>query len=73
MYCVLFVKSVIRRGEKKICSFAADAAKRESEMKTRFLATMSHDIRTPLNGIIGLVKLSRTTCGRYEDAERNQR
>ena len=38
--------------------FAADAAKRESEMKTRFLATMSHDIRTPLNGIIGLVNLS---------------
>lgn len=38
--------------------FAADAAKRESEMKTRFLATMSHDIRTPLNGIIGLVNLA---------------
>ena len=36
----------------------ADAAKRESEMKTRFLATMSHDIRTPLNGIIGLVNLA---------------
>ena len=38
--------------------FAADAAKRELEMKTRFLATMSHDIRTPLNGIIGLVNLA---------------
>lgn len=34
-----------------------EAAKREAEMKTRFLATMSHDIRTPLNGIIGMVNM----------------
>ena len=26
-------------------------------MKTRFLTTMSHDIRTPLNGIIGMVNM----------------
>ena len=38
-------------------NFAAEAAKREVEMKTRFLATMSHDIRTPLNGIIGMVNM----------------
>ena len=38
-------------------NFAAEAAKREAEMKTRFLATMSHDIRTPLNGIIGMVNM----------------
>ena len=34
--------------------------KQQSEkpkMKTRFLATMSHDIRTPLNGIIGMVNM----------------
>ncbi len=38
-------------------NFAAEAAKREAEMKTRFLATMSYDIRTPLNGIIGMVNM----------------
>ncbi|WP_253288432.1 transporter substrate-binding domain-containing protein [Blautia sp. MSJ-19] len=32
----------------------ADAA---NKAKTRFLANMSHDIRTPINGIIGLLKI----------------
>ena len=30
----------------------------EAAMKSRFLATMSHDIRTPINGIIGMIDMS---------------
>lgn len=46
--------------------YQAEAAKREGEMKARFLSTMSHDIRTPLNGVIGLVNLA---CQYPEDLE----
>ena len=54
--CTVRSISDSKRREENL-NFAAEAAKREAEMKTRFLATMSHDIRTPLNGIIGMVNM----------------
>ena len=36
---------------------AKDAAEKANFAKTSFLSRMSHDIRTPLNGIIGLLKI----------------
>ncbi|MDO4479135.1 MAG: ATP-binding protein [Lachnospiraceae bacterium] len=39
-------------------SAALDKAERADAAKTAFLSRMSHDIRTPLNGIIGLVQIN---------------
>ena len=38
---------------------AADESNRANMAKTSFLRRMSHDIRTPLNGIVGMIQLSQ--------------
>ncbi len=38
---------------------ALDLAQRHSAVKSRFLATMSHEMRTPLHGMLGLAALAR--------------
>ena len=48
---------------------AADEAERASMAKTDFLRRMSHDVRTPINGIRGMVEISRHYAGDEEKQE----
>lgn len=43
--------------------YQVSEAKKEVAFKTRFLSNMSHDIRTPINGIMGMIELAN----RYPD------
>ena len=42
---------------------AVEDAARANQAKTNFLANMSHDIRTPINGIIGMLDIIRACRG----------
>lgn len=49
---------------------ALDVAQNANAAKSSFLSSMSHDIRTPLNGIIGMTAIARASMedrGRVED------
>ncbi len=45
------------RVQKERLSRALDAAKAADLSKARFLATMSHEMRTPLNGVLGMASI----------------
>ena len=61
---VLFILKLIDEEKRRELDYqrrleeAVEEAKRANEAKTLFLRRMSHDIRTPINGIIGMLKIA---------------
>ena len=55
--CAIRSISATKKKEQTLLYEVAQA-KREADLKTKFLSNMSHDFRTPLNGIIGMIDLA---------------
>ncbi len=58
-----------KRREKQLAMEAAEA-RHEVIEKTRFLSNMSHDIRTPMNGIIGMIDIAEQYPDDYKVQEK---
>ena len=53
IFLLVFNFMILMRYNKRLAE-AAEAANQANEAKSHFLSTMSHDIRTPMNAILGL-------------------
>lgn len=65
---VLYVTRLIsdQKRREQYWIMMAEAANKANEAKSEFLSRMSHDIRTPLNVISGLVDVAKTHTGEEE-------
>lgn len=62
-YAMIFVRDITQQRQQELKSrreleAAYDAANRANEAKTEFLSNMSHDIRTPMNAIVGMTAIA---------------
>ncbi|GAT31516.1 signal transduction histidine kinase [Terrimicrobium sacchariphilum] len=58
-----------RKVADKLVQQAREEAENANRAKGRFLATMSHEVRTPMNGVIGFLDLLKTTQLSEEQAD----
>ncbi len=63
MLCVFFLDGSFLFHTNRKLRESAERAEKESKFKTEFLSSMSHDIRTPMNAIMGLSKIMRHCWG----------
>ncbi len=54
---IIMILSLTRSANKKLKQ-AAEAERKANQAKTTFLSSMSHDIRTPMNAIVGMTNLA---------------
>ncbi|MEO1538982.1 MAG: ATP-binding protein [Pseudomonadota bacterium] len=59
---IAYVRDISERvAAARVLTTARDAAREADRAKSKFLAIMSHEMRTPLNGILGMLDLLRGT------------
>ena len=67
LYVTRLISEEKRREQRWIAS--AEAAEKANRAKTDFLRRMSHDIRTPINGIMGMLEIEERHKGDLEKLE----
>ncbi len=60
MFCLDIDLTELKRYERDLIR-AKNQAEAANVAKSEFLATMSHEVRTPLNGVMGMLQLLKTT------------
>ncbi len=68
-YVGIFIDITRNKQKDALLHDALKQAKAASEAKTAFLSSMSHDIRTPMNGIVGMVAIAQRNLGNPERVE----
>lgn len=63
MLLILLIDGVYILGINRRLRAAAKIAQQANDAKTQFLSSMSHDIRTPLNAVLGMTELAQTHLG----------